>query len=217
MKNRGALSAATCNLRRENIRRLLRPKGGNAAQKATDGCRLSALRWTTRKGRECPGKRVLFLSCLAVRAKRHTGSNESRPLGPNCRYSEPTPINPGEGTLTFCVTEAPHPPLPSPHWLCPPHRHPSPMLAPPPPGPIDNPAESLALYSQSLRDYTLRLWVESRRQAEERVHGRNRKKSHTTAKMIQMPTSACKLSDDGNSSTGTPNDGLILQTNGSHA
>ena len=84
-KNRGALSATTC---KENIRRLLRPKGGNAAQRATDWCRLSALRWTTRKGRECPGKRVLFLSCLAVRAKRHTGSKGSRPLGPNCRYSE---------------------------------------------------------------------------------------------------------------------------------
>ena len=91
------------------------------------------------------------------------------------------------------------------------------MLAPSPPGPIDNPAESLALYSQSLRDYTLRLWVESRRQAEERVHGRNRKKSHTTAKMIQIPIPARKPSDDGNSSTGTPNDGLMLQTGGSHA
>ncbi|KAF8274296.1 hypothetical protein EI94DRAFT_1782530 [Lactarius quietus] len=78
------------------------------------------------------------------------------------------------------------------------------MLASPSP-PVDTSAESLALYSQSLRDYTLRLWVESRRQADERVHsdGRSRKKSHGSAKM-PMPTSTRKPSDDGNSSTGTP-------------
>lgn len=83
------------------------------------------------------------------------------------------------------------------------------------PVPVDNPAESLALYSQSLRDYTLRLWVESRRQADERVHhdGRNRKKAHGTP----MPTSTRKLSDDGNSSTGTSNDGLTLSTDRPHA
>lgn len=90
-----------------------------------------------------------------------------------------------------------------------------PMLAPSQ-VPVDTPAESLALYSQSLRDYTLRLWVESRRQAEERVHGRNRKKSHGTTK-APLPTSSRKPSDDGNSSTGSPNDVLMLPTDGPRA
>ena len=85
------------------------------------------------------------------------------------------------------------------------------MLAPSQ-GSVDTPAESLALYSQSLRDYTLRLWVESRRQADaradERVHGRNRKKPHGTTK-VPLPTSSRKPSDDGNSSIGTSNDGLM--------
>ena len=90
------------------------------------------------------------------------------------------------------------------------------MLAPPP-VPVDTSAESLALYSQSLREYTLRLWVESRRQADERVHGHNPKKSHGAAK-VPMPTSTRrKPSDDGNSSTGTSNDGLTLPTDGPHA
>ena len=121
-KNRGALSAATCNLRRENIRRLLRPKGGNAAQRATDWCRLSALRWTTRKGREYPGKRVLFLSCLAVRAKRHTGSNGSRPLGPNCRYSEPALfVSYKSGGRCTDLLRYRSSSSPLSHWLCPVH------------------------------------------------------------------------------------------------
>lgn len=90
------------------------------------------------------------------------------------------------------------------------------MLAPSQ-GPVDAPdADSLALYSQSLRDYTLRLWVESRRQADEHGHGRNSKKSHGTTK-VPLPTSGRKSSDDGNSSTGTSNDGLTLPTEGPHA
>jgi len=89
------------------------------------------------------------------------------------------------------------------------------MLAPSQ-GPADNSAESLALYSQELRDYTLRLWMESRRQADQRVHvngGRNRKKSHGAP----LPTPSRKPSDDGNSSTGTSNDGLTEATDGPHA
>jgi hypothetical protein len=89
------------------------------------------------------------------------------------------------------------------------------MLAPPP-VPVDSSAASLALYSQSLREYTLRLWVESRRQADEREHGRKPKKSHGAAK-VPMPTSTRKPSDDGNSSTGTSNDGLTLPTDDPHA
>jgi len=93
------------------------------------------------------------------------------------------------------------------------------MLAPSQ-GPADPSADSLALYSQSLRDYTLRLWVESRRQADERERvrgGRNHKKSSHGTSTVPLPTSSRKSSGDGNSSTGTSSDGLTLPTKGPHA
>lgn len=199
----------------------------NAAQRATDSCRLSALQWTTRKRGKGPKQRVLFLSCLAdghgrnaTQAPRVAKTTYAMLL-PDPIAVPPTlnllhfplssfPIKSGEGASTFYVTEATR--LPTPIG-CVQLPGSSPMLAPSQ-GPVDSPTESLALYSQSLRDYTLRLWVESRRQAEERVHG-HRKKSHGTAK-LPLPTSIRKPSSDGNSSSGTSNDSPMLPADGPH-
>ncbi|KAI0253188.1 hypothetical protein BJV78DRAFT_1101330, partial [Lactifluus subvellereus] len=58
------------------------------------------------------------------------------------------------------------------------------------------PTDPLVLYSQSLRDYTLRLWIESRKQAEERVRARSHKKHHGAAK-VPLPTSGYQQPGDG--------------------
>ncbi|KAI9444618.1 hypothetical protein H4582DRAFT_831606 [Lactarius indigo] len=199
----------------------MKAQGSNAAQRATDWCRLSALRWAERRsggGCVCP---VALASRTGEAPHRfHESRNyiDHAPPGPNSRSSESEPpfsalsvsYKSGEGTF---------PPPTLPKLLV----HPLPlavhsftgnsfMLAPSQ-GSVDAPADSLALYSQSLRDYTLRLWVESRRQADERGQGRSRNKSHGTAKM-PLSTSTRKPSDDGSSSTGTSNDGLTLPTDG---
>lgn len=63
------------------------------------------------------------------------------------------------------------------------------MLLPPQQGgPVKSPADPLVLYSQSLRDYTLRLWMESRKQAEERVRARAHKKHHHSTKALATPS-----------------------------
>ena len=63
------------------------------------------------------------------------------------------------------------------------------MLVPPQQGPgKTSPTDPLVLYSQSLRDYTLRLWMESRKQAEERVRARSHKKHHGASKALTTPT-----------------------------
>ena len=55
-------------------------------------------------------------------------------------------------------------------------------------GPVKPPSDPLVLYSQSLRDYTLRLWMESRKQAEERVRARAHKKHHNSTKASATPS-----------------------------
>ncbi|KAN0117948.1 hypothetical protein V8E52_005535 [Russula decolorans] len=55
-------------------------------------------------------------------------------------------------------------------------------------GPVKSPSDPLVLYSQSLRDYTLRLWMESRKQAEERVRARAHKKHHKSTKASATPS-----------------------------
>ncbi|KAH8987376.1 hypothetical protein EDB86DRAFT_2186596 [Lactarius hatsudake] len=180
--------------------------------------------------REGPRGRVCFFFVPLPVASR-TGEtphrlHESRnyidhaPPGPISRSSESEPppfsalsvsYKSGEGTLpppTFLIF--------TPFPLAVPSFTGNSFMLAPSQGSVDAPADSLAHYSQSLRDYTLRLWVESRRQADERVNGRSRNKSHGTAKM-PLPTSSRKPSDDGNSSTGTSNDGLTSPTNGPHA
>jgi hypothetical protein len=62
------------------------------------------------------------------------------------------------------------------------------MLIPPQDGPVKSPSDPLVLYSQSLRDYTLRLWMESRKQAEERVRARAHRKHHKTTKALATPS-----------------------------
>ncbi|TFY81363.1 hypothetical protein EWM64_g2647 [Hericium alpestre] len=54
------------------------------------------------------------------------------------------------------------------------------MLANPPHQPQLDP---LALYSKSLHDYTLQLWTESRRLAEEKVRAKAAKKQEEDARM----------------------------------
>jgi hypothetical protein len=63
------------------------------------------------------------------------------------------------------------------------------MLVPPQQGgSVKSPSDPLVLYSQSLREYTLRLWMESRKQAEERARARSRKKRHnSTTKALATP------------------------------
>lgn len=79
------------------------------------------------------------------------------------------------------------------------------MLAPPQQGPGKSPTDPLVLYSQSLREYTLRLWMESRKQAEERVRARTHKKHHGAAKAL--PTS---LTISSENDTGVSNEGSKL-------
>ncbi len=62
------------------------------------------------------------------------------------------------------------------------------MFIPPQQGPVKPPIDPLVLYSQSLRDYTLRLWMESRKQAEERVRARAHKKRHGSTKAAATPS-----------------------------
>jgi hypothetical protein len=88
------------------------------------------------------------------------------------------------------------------------------MLAPPQ-GSVDPPtapADPLVLYSQSLRDYTLRLWIESRKQAEERVRARNHKKHHGAAK-ASLPTPGYQQPGDGEKSMSK--EGSTLPSQGS--
>ncbi|KAF8492002.1 hypothetical protein F5888DRAFT_942076 [Russula emetica] len=71
------------------------------------------------------------------------------------------------------------------------------MLIPPQQGvPVKSPSDPLVLYSQSLRDYTLRLWMESRKQAEERVRARAHKKHHHKSTKA-LATPSCKVSTGG--------------------
>ena len=83
------------------------------------------------------------------------------------------------------------------------------MLAPPQ-GPVDpsSNTDPLVLYSRSLRDYTLRLWMESRKQAEERVRARAHKKHQGASAKPSMPISSRKESSDGESASDLTNDGL---------
>jgi hypothetical protein len=92
------------------------------------------------------------------------------------------------------------------------------MLAPPqgsvdPPTAPTDPTDPLVLYSQSLRDYTLRLWMESRKQAEERVRSRTHKKHHGAVK-APLPTSGCQPGD-GENIMNMPNSGSTLTSQGS--
>jgi hypothetical protein len=83
------------------------------------------------------------------------------------------------------------------------------MLMPPKQGgPVKSPADPLVLYSQSLRDYTLRLWMESRRQAEERVRARAHKKHHDSTKASGMPSR--KVSTGVEDVTSISNEGSTL-------
>lgn len=80
------------------------------------------------------------------------------------------------------------------------------MLMPPQQGGlVKPPADPLVLYSQSLRDYTLRLWMESRKQAEERVRARAHKKHHNSTKALAAPS--CKVSTGGEDVTSMSNEG----------
>ncbi|KAA1467837.1 hypothetical protein DENSPDRAFT_832983 [Dentipellis sp. KUC8613] len=49
--------------------------------------------------------------------------------------------------------------------------------------PHQNPSDSLAHYSKSLHDYTLRLWTESRRLAEEKARSKAAKKQEEDHRM----------------------------------
>jgi hypothetical protein len=78
------------------------------------------------------------------------------------------------------------------------------MLAPPQ-GSVDpptSPTDPLVVYSQSLRDYTLRLWMESRKQAEERVRSRAHKK-HPGAAKVSVPTPSCQQPSETTMSNGS--------------
>ena len=81
------------------------------------------------------------------------------------------------------------------------------MLIPPQSGPVKTPSDPLVLYSQSLRDYTLRLWMESRKQAEERVRARAHKK-HNSTKALASPS--YKASTGGENVTSMPNEGSTV-------
>ncbi len=79
------------------------------------------------------------------------------------------------------------------------------MLMPPQQGSMKSPSDPLVLYSQSLRDYTLRLWMESRKQAEERVRARAHKKHHNSTKALA--TSTCEPPTGSENVTSMSNEG----------
>ncbi|KAH9033026.1 hypothetical protein EDB84DRAFT_109767 [Lactarius hengduanensis] len=183
--------------------------------------------------REGPRGRVRFFFVPLPLASRtphrlHESRNyiDHAPLGPISRSSESEPPPFSALSVSYKSGEGTLPPPTLPNLLI----YPFPLAVPsftgnsfmlvPSQGSVDAPADSLAHYSQSLRDYTLRLWVESRRQADERVNGRSHNKSHGTAKM-PLSTSSRKPSDDGNSSgnssTGTSSGSLTSPTYGPHA
>ncbi|KAH9964120.1 hypothetical protein BC827DRAFT_1127908 [Russula dissimulans] len=87
------------------------------------------------------------------------------------------------------------------------------MLVPPQGAVEPPPTDPLVLYSQSLRDYTLRLWMESRKQAEERVRARSHKKHHGVSK-APLPTSGRKQPTDSESPFGGSNEGSSLSSDG---
>ena len=63
-------------------------------------------------------------------------------------------------------------------------------------GPVDpSHSDPLVLYSRSLRDYTLRLWMESRKQAEERVRARTHKKRQGAVKASVQASSRKQATD----------------------
>lgn len=83
------------------------------------------------------------------------------------------------------------------------------MLAPPQQGPAKtSPTDPLVLYSQSLREYTLRLWMESRKQAEERVRARSHKKHHGATKAL--PTPSYRLTTGSEEVAGMSSEGSAL-------
>ena len=84
------------------------------------------------------------------------------------------------------------------------------MLMPPQGVPVESPSDPLVLYSQSLRDYTLRLWMESRKQAEERVRARAHKKHHKS--ITALATSSCKVSTGGENVTSISNEDSTLRS-----
>ena len=145
-------------------------------------------------------------------AKRNERTSPLRPLRCRTPLTHTTIFRPISPPIN--LPSVPHPsptfqPLHSSPTPCSASRiHPSfshfqSMLAPPvEPSPNTDP---LVLYSQSLRDYTLRLWMESRKQAEERVRARAHKKHQAKA---SMPASTRKASSDGESSSSdSSNDG----------
>ena len=134
----------------------------------------------------------------------------SSPINPSCVPSlspallhPPPPADP--------VPSAPtQSPLHSAGQASPTHIHLSslsrPAMLAPPPGPVEPPTDPLVLYSRSLRDYTLRLWMESRRQAEERVRARAHKK-HQGAAKASLPTSSRIQATDVESASDMSNEG----------
>ena len=80
-------------------------------------------------------------------------------------------------------------------------------------GPVKPPSDPLVLYSQSLRDYTLRLWMESRKQAEERVRARAHKK-HRNSSTKALATPSCNVSTGGENVTSMSDEGSTLPSQG---
>lgn len=77
---------------------------------------------------------------------------------------------------------------------------------------VDPRSDPLVLYSRSLRDYTLRLWMESRKQAEERVRARTGHKKHQGAVKASVSASSRKQATDGETSSNTSNEDLTLSS-----
>jgi len=148
-------------------------------------------------------------------AKRHTGStactkrNERSLDAVNLSLTPISPpINlPGVPHPSFIS----HPSSPLPPLAQYPVFYFQSMLAPAQ-GPVDpsSNTDPLILYSQSLRDYTLRLWMESRKQAEERVRARAHKKHQGASAKASMPPTSRKESSDGESASDLSNDGSTM-------
>jgi hypothetical protein len=76
-------------------------------------------------------------------------------------------------------------------------------------GPVDpSRSDPLVLYSRSLRDYTLRLWMESRKQAEERVRARAGHKKPAKASSRKQATDGETSSDMSNEDSTPSSQGL---------
>jgi hypothetical protein len=88
------------------------------------------------------------------------------------------------------------------------------LFAPPPPLPAEK-VEELAQYSRTLHDYTLHLWTESRRLAEEKTHRTSKGRRAQQRFSQEYSGSSEESSDDASPTARRGSDSSHMSTSGS--